>query len=298
MSEIALRSLLFVPGGRADMIAKVGRAGADGVVLDLEDAVAADAKDAARATVVGSLDGLEVRAGSLVLVRVNAPGSPWFGADVAAVAGPRADGIVLPKLERTAQLSELRTLLASHGKPDGVVVGGLETALGVADSREILTAGATMGLVGAYFGAEDFVADMGGRRTAEGVEVLYARSRVALAARLAGVPALDQVVVAVHDDAAFRADAEQARALGYPGKLCIHPRQVGLAHEVFTPSEAEVAHARAVIEASAAGVGVVDGEMVDDVHVRMARATLARATPDPPPASPGAPRGEMGNTPR
>jgi citrate lyase subunit beta/citryl-CoA lyase len=134
-----------------------------------------------------------------------------------------------------------------------------------------------MGLVGAYFGAEDYIADMGGYRTAENTEVLYARSQVALAARLAGIAALDQVVTAVRDDAAFRADAQQARALGYAGKLCIHPAQVALTHEVFTPGEAEVAHARAVLAASVSGVGLLDGEMVDDVHVRMAHATLARA---------------------
>jgi citrate lyase subunit beta/citryl-CoA lyase len=266
----ALRSLLFVPGGRPDMIAKVGRAAADGVVLDLEDAVAAADKDTARATVVEALGPLEVRKGTLVLVRVNPPGSPWFDDDLAAVSGTRADGVVLPKLERTDQLATLR----GRGL---AVVGGLETALGVADARPLLAAGAAMGLVGAYFGAEDFIADMGGRRTPDGTEVLYARSQVALAARLAGVTALDQVVTAVHDDAAFRVDAQQARALGYAGKLCIHPAQVPLAHEVFTPGDAEIAHARAVLAASESGVGLLNGEMVDDVHVRMARATLARA---------------------
>lgn len=275
MAERGLRSLLFVPGGRADMIAKVGRSNPDGVVLDLEDAVAERDKDTARATVVEALATLDVAA--LVLVRVNTPDSPWFADDVAAVAGTRAGGVVLPKLERTDQLSRLRGLLAEHGRPDAVVVAGLETALGVADARPLLAAGATMGVVAAYFGAEDFVADLGGRRTPEGTEVLFARSAVALAARLAGVSALDQVVVNVHDDDAFRRDAEQARALGYPGKICLHPRQVALAHEVFTPSADEVAHARAVLAASESGVGLVDGAMVDDVHVRMARAVLARA---------------------
>lgn len=268
----SLRSLLFVPGGRGDRIAKVGRFGADGVVLDLEDAVAVADKDSARATVVEALATLDVPDGTTVLVRVNAPGSPWFVEDVAAVTGTRADGVVLPKLEHVDQLDGL------NGMP---VVGGLETALGVADARPLLAEGAERGLIGAYFGAEDFIADMGGRRTAEGTEVLYARSRVALAARLAGVSALDQVVTAVRDDDAFRRDAEQARALGYPGKLCIHPSQVALAHEIFTPSEAEITHARRVLEASETGVGLLDGEMVDDVHVRMARATLARARPTP-----------------
>ena len=270
MPPTRLRSLLFVPGGRADMIAKVGRSAPDGVVLDLEDAVAAADKDTARATVVAALAVLDVE--SVVLVRVNPPGSPWFADDVAAVAGTRADGVVLPKLERPGQVDEVRAGLGA----DALVVAGLETALGVADSRGLLAAG---GLTAAYFGAEDYVADLGGRRTAEGHEVLYARSRVALAGRLAGVPVLDQVVVAVRDDAAFRREAAQARDLGYAGKLCIHPAQVPLAHEAFTPSEAELAHARAVVAASADGVGLVDGEMVDDVHVRMARAVLARATP-------------------
>ncbi|QJY49756.1 HpcH/HpaI aldolase/citrate lyase family protein [Pseudonocardia broussonetiae] len=267
-----MRSLLFVPGGRADMIAKVGRSRPDGVVLDLEDAVAAGDKDTARATVVAALAVLDVDA--VVLVRVNPPGSPWFADDVEAVAGTAADGVVLPKLERPEQLDDLRARLAVRGRGDAVVVGGLETALGVADSRVLLEGS---GLAAAYFGAEDYVADLGGRRTADGHEVLYARSRVALAGRLSGVPVLDQVVVAVHDDDAFRREAGHARDLGYAGKLCIHPAQVPLAHEAFTPSEAEVAHARAVVEASAQGVGLVDGQMVDDVHVRMARAVLERA---------------------
>nr|WP_275404256.1 CoA ester lyase [Pseudonocardia acidicola] len=275
-----MRSLLFVPGSRADMIAKVGRSGPDGVVLDLEDAVAAADKDTARDTVVEALDTLELPASTLVLVRVNVPGSPWFADDVAAVAATRAAGVVLPKLERTDQLADLQRLFVAHGRDaadPAVVVAGLETALGVADSRELLAAGAAMGVIAAYFGAEDYIADMGGRRTAEGTEVLYARSRVALAARLAGLAALDQVVVAVHDDAAFLADAEQARALGYPGKICLHPEQVALANRVFTPSAEEIAHARAVLAASVDGVGLLNGEMIDDVHVRMARATLARA---------------------
>lgn len=274
LMTISLRSLLFVPGGRLDRVLGVGRFGADGVVLDLEDAVAVADKDSARATVVEALATLDVPTGTAVYVRVNAPGSPWFAEDVAAVAGTRADGVVLPKFERADQLAKLQGRGWS-------IIGGLETALGVADARPLLAAGAVMGLVGAYFGAEDFIADMGGRRTAGGSEVLYARSQVALAARLAGVSALDQVVTAVRDDAAFRADAEQARALGYPGKLCIHPSQVALAHEIFTPSGTEIAHARRVLEASEQGVGLLDGEMVDDVHVRMAHATLARAHPTP-----------------
>ena len=204
-----------------------------------------------------------------MLLRVNAPGSPWYDADVEAAAGAAVDGVVLPKYEQAAQLAELRAALPAGTR----VVVGLETALGVADCRPLLAERPDA----AYFGAEDFVADTGGRRTAAGTEVLYGRSRVCLAARLAGVVALDQAVVAIHDAAAFRADAAQGRDIGYLGKICLHPAQVAVAHEVFTPTAAEVQHARAVLDAGGEGVGVVDGQMVDAVHVAMARSVLARA---------------------
>ena len=177
--------------------------------------------------------------------------------------------MVLPKYEDPAQLRDLRERVG-----DRPVVVGIETARGVARARELL---AEPGLVAGYFGAEDFIASVGGRRTSSSREVLFARSEVLLAARLGGVGALDQAVVNVRDEAFFRTDAGEGRDLGYDGKICIHPTQVTLAHEVFTPSEEEVAHARDVVEAGRAGVGVVDGEMVDDVHLRMAAAVLARA---------------------
>lgn len=276
-----MRSLLFAPGDRPDMVAKMGRSAPDGVVLDLEDAVRPAGKQAARADVVRALDALEVPPTTTVLVRVNAPGTPWWAEDVAAAAGTRADGVVLPKTETLAQLQELRAALDGHGRPDAVVVVGLESVLGVADARELLAEGArSAGVLAAYFGAEDYVGDLGGRRTAAGTEVLWARSAVSVAARLAGVTALDQVVLAVHDEEAFTTDAGTARDLGYGGKLCLHPAQVRWAHAAFTPTAPEVAHARAVVAAldgTDTGVVLLDGEMVDEVHLRMAQATLARA---------------------
>jgi citrate lyase subunit beta/citryl-CoA lyase len=143
----------------------------------------------------------------------------------------------------------------------------------VADARPLLAERPDA----AYFGAEDYIADLGGRRSTAGTEVLYARSGVCLAAHLSGVAALDQAVVAVRDGEAFRVDAEQGREIGYRGKICLHPLQVELAHEIFTPSPAEVDHARAVLQAAEQGVGVVDGQMVDAVHVTLARGVLARA---------------------
>jgi len=272
------RSMLFVPGSRADMIAKTPRFAPDVVVADLEDAVAAGDKASARRTAAAAIDALDPESPenpSTVLVRVNPVGTPWFAADVAAAAGCAAAGIVVPKLATQPQLSQVRAALAAHSWPGALVIAGIETALGAADARTLLASG-TGELSAAYFGAEDYVADIGGRRSPGGEEVLYARSQVCLAASLAGLPAIDQVVTDIADDELFLADARRGQSLGYQGKMCIHPRQVGLAHQVFTPTPDEVAHAQAVLAAGAAGVGVVDGQMVDEVHVRMARAVLAR----------------------
>lgn len=270
---LAARSLLFVPGSRPDMIAKVPRWSPDVTVVDLEDAVPQDQKDEARHAAVAAIGALAAGTGLVVLVRVNRPGSPWYPADIAAAAGSAAAGVVVPKLEHGTQVVEARRLLAEYGRAGPIVIAGLETARGVADCRDLLATGVTA----AYFGAEDYIADLGGRRTTGNSEVLYARSQVMLAARLSGVTAIDQAVVAVRDDERFLADALEGRALGYDGKICVHPRQVELAHQVFTPSAGEIEHARAVLAAGQAGVGVVDGEMVDEVHLQMAAAVLRRA---------------------
>jgi len=269
------RSMLFMPATRADMIAKIPRIAPDVAVADLEDAVAAGDKERARGIAAAAIDALD-QGPVTVLIRVNAIGTPWFDGDIAAAAGCAAAGIVVPKLATPQELGHVRQALAEHSWSDALLVAGLETALGVADARVLLSHGVNA----VYFGAEDYIADIGGRRTRAGAEVLYARSRVALAAHLAGLPALDQVVTDLADDEHFLADAAGGRDLGYQGKMCIHPRQVALAHQVFTPTLAELAHAREVVAAGQAGVAVIDGQMADEVHVRMARATLARA-PEP-----------------
>lgn len=269
MHSVNLRSLLFVPGNKTELLAKVPRWQPDVVVVDLEDAVPEADKDAARLAVAEADLG---EAQTTVLVRINPPGTPWHELDIAACLDTAAAGIVLPKGEEPDAVIELRDRLTKSAPHFGIVLG-IESALGVARARELLATG----IAAAFFGSEDFLADMGGRRTSTGLEVLYARSEVVLAGRLAGVPMIDQAVVAVEDDAAFTTDAEMGRALGYVGKICVHPRQVALAHAVFTPSDAEVAEARRVLKAAAAGVGVVDGLMVDAVHIRMARQVLERA---------------------
>ena len=266
--RLAPRSLFFVPGSRPELLAKVSRWRPDIAVLDLEDAVPSAGKDAARDAAVTTLAETDVP--TVLLVRINPPGTAWFEADLAAVADGPADGVVLPKYESADELREVRRRLPSTA----LVVVGLESARGVADCQVLLEEPVD----GAYFGAEDYIADLGGRRTPGGREALYARSQFVLAARLAGVSAIDQAFVNIRDDDGFLADAEEGQAMGYAGKICVHPRQVELSHQVFTPTVEQVEHARAVVAAfDAGGVATVDGQMIDEVHVRMAQRVLARA---------------------
>lgn len=274
-----LRSLLFAPAVRPDLVVKLPATGADGVVIDCEDATPVDAKDDARSTTRRLVPEISGR-GSLVFVRVNAVASPWFDADIAGGLGDGLFGVVVPKLETTAQLDAVAQALDDAGHAGLAVVAGIETALGVADVRALL-AHPVVDI--AYFGAEDYVADLGGRRTAANTEVLYARSRVALAGRLAGVATLDQVVTDLRDEAAFVREAEEARALGFSGKLCIHPGQVPLANAAFVPAPQEVERARRLLrayeDAVGRGVGAVafEGQMVDEPLAAQARQVLDSA---------------------
>ncbi len=272
-APLCVRSLLFVPGGKPKMINGAVAMAADAVVVDLEDAVAAGAKGEARLVAAQTTAALPESDRTRVLLRVNPVSSPWFEGDIGVVAASGLRGVVLPKFERLEQLELVRRRLEESGRANALVLVGIETARGVHDCYELLAGGVD----GVYFGAEDYIADLGGRRSTAGTEALYARSQVRLAARLHDVPAIDQAVVAVHDEAKFRLDAGEGRDMGYCGKLCLHPLQVRLANEIFSPTEDEIAHARRVLEAAAGGAGSLDGEMVDEVHVRMAAAILARS---------------------
>jgi citrate lyase subunit beta/citryl-CoA lyase len=277
--------LLFAPASRPDVLAKLPRTGPDGVVIDLEDAVPADAKAAARphARAAGT-DLATANPEMAVYVRVNAVPSEWFAADLAEGVAPEISGVIVPKLESPQQIETVVDALDRAGLGHLHVFAGIETAQGVESARELFRPPVRV----AYFGAEDFVADMGGVRTAENTEVLYARSRVAMAARLGGVLVLDQVVTALDDEERFLADAAQGRALGFGGKLCIHPAQVALAHRAFSPTPEEIDRARRLLaayeEATARGEAAIafEGQMVDEPLARQARAVLATAGPDLP----------------
>jgi citrate lyase subunit beta/citryl-CoA lyase len=275
-----IRSLLFAPASKPDVLRKLPRATPDAVALDLEDAVAPDAKPAARehAREVGA-ELAAAHPNLAVYVRVNPVPTEWFADDVLEGVHPSITGVIVPKLETADQLTEIAAAFRAAGLEQLHVLAGIESAAGVERVREVLVPPVAV----AYFGAEDYVADLGGVRTLASTEVLYARSRVALAARLAGVPAVDQVVTRLDAEDHFLTDAAEGRALGYRGKLCIHPAQVALAHRAFTPSGEEVDRARRLIaayeEAVAVGHAAIafEGQMVDEPLARHARAVIAAA---------------------
>ena len=281
MSDLGrLRSLLFAPAVRPDFIAKLPERGADAVVVDCEDATPPGAKADARTNVRALVPDLSARC--TVTVRVNAVASEWFADDIASLV-PEVAAVVVPKIDTVAALDRVASALDAVGLRDVGVIAGIETVLGVADARQLL---AHRRVVAGYFGAEDFIADMGGVRTSSNDEVAVARGLVAIAGRLGGVPVLDQVVTDFRDDDRFRRECAQARALGYAGKLCIHPGQVAIANESFIPSADEVDRARRLLDAyasaSAAGVSAIDfeGQMVDEPLAAQARRIIALANSD------------------
>jgi len=271
------RSVLFAPANRPELTVKLPRRGPDAVVLDLEDAVPEAAKDDARAMARAAVPHLaSVDGGPAVLVRVNGVHTRWFEGDLDGALTEGVTAIVVPKVESADDVMAVRVALDDRGWGSVALVAGIETALGVADARTVLAAG----VEAAYFGAEDFVADMGGVRTNTNGEVATARAQFAVAARLAGVIALDMVVVDLADHDRFVAEAGEARALGYGGKLCIHPGQVPLANAAFVPSAEEIDRARRLLvayDASVAeGVAAIafEGQMVDAPLARRARQVL------------------------
>ena len=272
-----LRSLLFAPAVRPDLLRKMPRTGADAIVIDLEDATPPEAKDTGRAEMRSAVADL---AGQLpVLVRVNDDTTPWHDDDLDSLPTEGLAGIVVPKIETIAGLDSLAERLTARGL-DMSVIGGVETALGVADARPLLAHDV---ISAGYFGAEDFIADLGGVRTASNDEVAYARAQIALAGRLADVTVIDQIVADFTDDDRCRRECLEARAMGYGGKLCIHPSQVSIANAAFLPSSEEIDRARRLLEAyddaKAQGVASVafEGQMVDEPVAVQARRVLAQA---------------------
>ena len=260
------RSYLFVPGDRPERFDKALRSGADSVILDLEDAVAPAAKAGARDAVARWLDAAGARP---VLVRINAPQTDWFADDLRLCAHPAVLGIVVAKAESPELLAEV-----AARAPRQAVLPLIESAAGFDALR---TLAASAGVTRLVFGSIDFQADLG--IDGEDDALLYFRSQLVLASRLAGLDApVDGVTTAIDDEAAVARDTARARRLGFGAKLCIHPKQVAAVNRGFTPSEAELGWARRVLAAAESGGAVaVDGKMVDAPVLARARALLRRA---------------------
>ncbi|RSM75576.1 CoA ester lyase [Amycolatopsis sp. WAC 01375] len=257
------KTFLFVPGHRPDRFAKAAASGADVVILDLEDAVAPDRKEAAREHVRTWLAD-----GHQAVVRLNAAGTGWYHEDVASVG--RALAVMLPKAEDRAEIDSLA------GRLPGVPILPLvETAAGIANALAVCAADA---VVRPAFGSVDLAAQLGvDHRSHEALR--YARSALVIAAAAAGGAApIDGVTTALDDEAALAADLDHAKTLGFTGKLCVHPRQVAAANRGLAPSESEIEWARGVVALAGDGsVAVADGQMVDRPIEARARAILGRA---------------------
>ncbi len=273
---LGARAALFVPATRADRIPKALASGADAVIVDLEDAVAPQDKDSARAALDVALvhqhgaSATAPSAGPALWVRVNT-GAPWSDQDLALCARHAAvQAVVVPKAESAQQMQA--AFEACGRKP---LVALIETAEGYARRDDVASHPAVKRLA---FGSIDFQLDLG--ISGEGDALLVFRSGLVLASRLAGLPApLDGVTVEVANPEVVAADAARARALGFGGKLCIHPQQVGPVNAAFSPSPAEIEWAQRVVaacEASAGAAVAVDGKMVDRPVLLRAQALLAQ----------------------
>jgi citrate lyase subunit beta/citryl-CoA lyase len=265
MPSFSPRSYLFVPGNRPDRFAKACAAGADAVVLDLEDSVAAGDKVAARAAVAAWLTPAQP-----VLVRVNVPHSEWFHDDLSLGGKPGIAGVLFPKAERVEDIR----VVAEHFGSAAPILPQIETAQGFWNALAMAGAGNVQRLV---FGSIDFQLDLG--MTAEEDELLYFRSQIVLVSRLASIQSpVDGVTTDINSAERVRADTLRSRHLGFGGKMCIHPKQVPIVNECFAPTAEEVAWAKRVVEASAAahgGATSVDGKMVDRPVLAHAEKILA-----------------------
>ena len=261
MAHLPYTTALFVPADRPDRFAKALGSGADLVIIDLEDAVAPDRKAEVRHALVGvDLDWRRIA------VRVNAYRTPWHADDLAALRGLPLAALMLPK----AEIQGL-TAVASEGVP---LLPLIETALGIAQARALAQAPGVFALA---FGNLDYSYDLGCEN--EPQSLLLARSELVLASRLAGLsPPLDGVTTQFNDPDLVERDARAAKALGFGGKLLIHPQQIAPTRAAFSPSEKELAWARAVLgEGGSGGVGASGGEMVDRPVRLRAEALLAHA---------------------
>ena len=275
------RSVLYVPGANLRALEKTRSLPADGFIFDLEDSVAPSAKVASREQVLQILNESPPGPAERIL-RVNGPETPWGADDLAAAATSGADAVLLPKIENAETVHEVERDLRLLGAPDDLTHWCMiETPKAVLHAEEI--AAASPRVAALVLGSADLGKNLSARATRGRAELLTSMGLVVLAARAAGVVALDGVHLNMQDDAGFAEACRQAAAMGYDGKTLIHPRTIEIANGLFAPTPAEIDWARRVIEAHAGaeaegrGVVVLDGRLVEHLHAAEARRVLAIA---------------------
>lgn len=279
------RALLYMPGDNWKMIAKSITLGVDCICMDMEDGTAVNRKAEARATIAKALQELDFGA-SEKLARINAIGSGWERDDIEAVLPHKPDGIVIPKVESPDQVEWASRIIEDAELKHGWQVHsiriliGVETAKGILNLKEIASHPRLDAII---FGGEDFAASIGATRTKDALELLYAREAVVVACAANDLQAIDIVTIDYKDLETLRAEAEQGARLGFSGKQVIHPNQVPVVQEAFTPSDEAVAYAKRIVETFEAsqkegkGAYALDGKMIDMPLLKNAQKVLARA---------------------
>jgi len=275
------RSVLYMPGSNARALEKGRSLPADGLILDLEDAVAPDAKAEARTTIktaiaAGGYGGREL------VVRTNGLNTPWGYDDLVMAATSGADAVLLPKVESPDMVRQAEAVLRANGSPDSQSIWCMmETPLGILNAKEI--AGATPKLGGFVMGTSDLAKDLHAAHTRDRLPMVTSLGLCLLAARAYGLAVLDGVHLDLNDDEGFAFSCRQGRELGFDGKTLIHPKTIAACNEAYAPGVDEVAFARRIIEAHAEaaaqgkGVVLVDGKLVENLHVENARRLVALA---------------------
>ncbi len=274
------RSVLYMPGSNSRAQEKAKTLAVDGVILDLEDATAPDRKEEARDIIRATLAKRAEYGGRELIVRVNGLDTPWGYGDLVAMANAGADAILLPKVDSADVVRRSVAVLEANGAPDSLAVWCmLETARGVLHAEEIADSHPRVACF--VMGTSDLARELNCAHTPLRLPMLTSLGLCLLAARAAGLAILDGVYLDLEDTEGFEASCVQGRELGFDGKTLIHPKQIDAANRAFAPSEEEVARSRKIIEAWNAakaegkGVVVVDGRLVENLHVAMAERTLA-----------------------
>jgi len=276
------RSVLYMPGANTRALEKARTLPADALIFDLEDAVAPEAKEAARTNVVLAAESKAYGKREIV-IRCNGLGTPWGETDIAAIAKSGADAILVPKVESAAQVTHVVSLLDTAGAPTDMAVWAMmETPKGMLRAEEIAGSHPRLGLF--VMGTNDLVKDMRARHTPMRLPMITALGIGMLAARAHGLAILDGVYNDIQDAAGFRAVCQQGLEMGFDGKTLIHPSQVEPCNEVFAPSAAELEMAGKIVaafkaaQAEGKGVVTVDGRMIENLHVEQAERALALAS--------------------